>query len=145
MRHARKKAVSSLVLWCLFGLLAACSGSSTGIGVIEYGGSGGLPINIDLPETAMRGEAIQLTLNTYGSCTTPARTEVQIKGLEAIVTPYDTVSRGTSTSPCPLGIRTLEHTATLTFNQVGTATVTVRGRNNFRGNVIRVTRAVTIQ
>ena len=146
MGHIHKRGVSSLVLCCLFGLLAACSGATTDIGVI---GRVDQAVITSLPEIAKRDEAIQLTFNTYGdSCTAATRTEVQLQGLEATVTPYDTKTTGTSTSPCVLVAFRIEHTATLVFDQVGTATVTVRGydtSSDFGGKVIEVVRTITIQ
>lgn len=132
------------LLWIPLLLFAftACSESTTRIGVLQIPGR---DISISVPEIAERGETIQITLYTWGSCATPARTEARVNGMNAIVTPYDTTRRGTYANPCPLGIGRLEHTATLTFNQVGTATVTIRGRRNVRGNVTEVVRTIDIQ
>ena len=123
-------------------VLAACGGGTVTMGFIEF--SQGDPVNIELPEMVNRGEDFQVTVRTYaGGCEREiSRTNVRIDDMEALIVPYNVK---TNSQSCTADMLFLNHVATLSFEQVGTATITVRGRSRVQGGTINVVRTVTVQ
>ena len=114
------------------------------IGTLEYFAS---PVLIDAPESVARGEQFVIAVTTYGSdCIGKGDMEVQIDGLAAIVTPYDwEVTRLPPNTGCRVAIQYNEHTASLGFDQAGTARIVVRGRRKPSGEVITVERRIEVR
>jgi hypothetical protein len=98
---------------------------------------------VTVPATAPRGEPFTVTVITHGGgCLSQGPTRVRIHGTTAEVRPYD-VDNGSDI--CTADVEMYEHTATLRFDQPGTATVRVHGRQLPGGDAVVVTRTVTIQ
>jgi hypothetical protein len=101
------------------------------------------PGTVTLPATAQRGEPFTVTVITHGGgCLSQGPTRVSIRGTTAEVRPYDVHSGG---NVCPADVQLYEHTAALRFDQPGTATVRVHGRGMPDGEMVVITRTVTIQ
>jgi hypothetical protein len=101
------------------------------------------PGTVTVPATAQRGEPFTVTVITQGGgCLQRGPTRVSIRGTTADVRPYD-VHNGERV--CPADVQPYEHTATLRFNEPGTATVRVHGRGMPGGEMVVITRTVTIQ
>jgi anthranilate phosphoribosyltransferase len=126
-------------------LLAACSvtGSEAGerLGIIQM-----LPTHpaaVTLPTAVGRGEPFEVTVISHGGgCVRQGPTRVRINGSTAEVRPYDIDS---GNSVCTADVAEYEHTATLRFDQPGTATVRIIGTGYPGPETITVTRTVTIQ
>ncbi|MEM7734213.1 MAG: hypothetical protein AAF267_00320 [Deinococcota bacterium] len=131
----------------VFLLLSACSGTSRviNLGILEMY-SDFYNVQIDLPEAVARGQDFEVKVTTYAhTCRERARTDVTIQDMTAVITPYDyevTYPDGTICNPV---ISSFEHTATLRFDQVGTATITVRGYSDVQEQAIDVVHIVTVQ
>lgn len=101
------------------------------------------PATVTVPAAAQRGEPFTVTVITHGGgCLSQGPTRVRIAGTTADVRPYDVHSGG---NVCPADVQMYEHTATLRFDQPGTATVRVHGRRIPDGDMAVITRTVTIQ
>ena len=93
-----------------------------------------------VPQTAQAGEPFQVTVTTIGGgCLRMGPTRVRTRGLTAEVRPYDVHNGG---RVCPTDVQPFEHTATLRFDQPGTATVSFHGRGS--PDEVVITRTVTI-
>ena len=113
------------------------------VGIIA---SYGDPVRVELPASVLAGEAVEVTVVTYGDgCTRKGDTEVEISDLSAEVTPYDwEVTQLPPDTACTLELRLYEHTATLRFDRAGTAQVIIRGREEPSGEVIAVEYPVAV-
>jgi hypothetical protein len=89
-------------------------------------------------------------ITTYGGgCHRAGEIEVEVQGLEAVITPYDyTAPPG---SPCTRQLIMLEHEARVSFGQRGTARIIVVGidhrqlsTTNTVGDTLRVERTLEI-
>lgn len=126
-------------------LLAACSlvdpGGGERLGIIQMLPSA--PAQVTVPGTAQRGEPFTVTVITHGGgCLRRGPTRVRRDGMTAVVRPYDVHDGG---KVCPADVALYEHTATLRFDQPGTATVQFQGIGYPEEAVVTVTRTVTIQ
>lgn len=126
-------------------LLAGCSvlGPEGGeqLGVIQILPS--MPAQASVPETAQRGEPFTVTVVTHGGgCLRQGPTRVRTSGATAEVRPYDVHNGG---DVCPGDVQEYQHTATLRFDQPGTATVHFYGIGHPGAEVVTVTRTVAIQ
>lgn len=92
-----------------------------------------------------------VTITTYGDgCHRVGETEVEVHGLEALITPYDyTAPAG---APCTRQLITMEHEASVTFAGSGTARIIVRGLDsssrsttNMVGDTIIVERTLELR
>ena len=101
------------------------------------------PARVTVPPTAARGEPFTVEVITHGGgCLSKGPTRVRIRGMEADVRPYD---RHTGENVCPANVAQYTHTASLRFDQPGTATVRVHGRGEPGSELVTITRTVTIQ
>lgn len=114
------------------------------IGTIAHYGD---PVHVEVPASAARGESFVVKVRTYGGgCIAKGDTEVRSEGLSARVTPYDwEVVRLPANTACTADLRLYEHSATLRFDQPGTATVLVQGREKPSGHVLTIERKVVIR
>lgn len=82
------------------------------------------------PESVTAGQAFVISVRTFGAdgCWKRDRTDVALDGLTATITPYDVrrQGRGWDCAQAPVEI---VHAATLTFDQVGVAQLTIQGRD----------------
>ena len=92
------------------------------LGVIDFYGD---PIGITVPDTVSVGENFLVSVKTYGNgCVYEDATEVNTAGLSADITPYDRHRVGVN---CPDLLREHDHTAVLSLQQPGTATISFHG------------------
>jgi hypothetical protein len=124
-------------------LLAACSivgpDEREQLGLIQV--LPAWPAEVTVPAAAVRGEPFTVTVVTQvGGCVNGGPTRVRTRGLTADVRPYDVHNGG---RVCPADIGWAEHTATLTFDQPGTATINFHGRV-YPGEVATIARTITI-
>lgn len=85
------------------------------------------PVQVEVPARVTRGEPFTVSVVTQvGGCLEPGDTEVRVEGLRAEVTPYDK-DFTTPGIPCTTDIEFYTHTATLSFEEVGTAEIVFRG------------------
>lgn len=100
--------------------------------------------HITVPDTVRAGVEFTVTVRTVGldSCWEKAATEVGIRGLEALVIPYD-IDRTEEYAGCWPMVVHLDHTANLRFDRPGTGRVTVRGREDDR--VLTFTRTLVVR
>jgi hypothetical protein len=96
------------------------------VGLIDNGGIAFDPLIV--PDTVRAGVAFTATVSTFGStgCIRPDRSEVQATGLEADITPYDSVWAGSP--PCLPVWEAYPRSVDLTFATPGAALVRLRGR-----------------
>ena len=101
------------------------------------------PAQVSVPQTAPRGAPFTVEVVTHGGgCLLQGPTRVRTSGMAADVRPYD---RHTGGRVCPADVALYRHTATLRFDQPGTATVRIHGRGEPGAESVTVTRTVTIQ
>lgn len=87
----------------------------------------GAPVQIKVPAQVTRGEPFTVSVLTQvGGCLEPGATEVRVEGLRADVTPYDK-DFTTAGIPCTADVEFYTHTATLSFEEAGTAEIVFRG------------------
>lgn len=90
---------------------------------------------IYVPQSVERGERFAVNFHTFGGgCVSRGRTELQIRALQADITPYDIHSNN---DVCTSNVAFLDHTTWLHFDVVGTATVSVHGRFEDDRRVVR--------
>jgi hypothetical protein len=133
----------------LFGFVALAMGCSSitypeerVIGVIT--GFNADDPHVAVPDTVAAGESFAVTVRTYGGgCTRKGETETEIDGLRATVTPYDIQTRA---DICTDILKQFTHTASLRFNETGTARVVVRGRGHTPdGALLTIERTVVVR
>jgi hypothetical protein len=155
MRHLNLAGAAAVLI------LAACAASPNGgggspgggeangsgpservFGTIEYYGE---PAQMEVPDLVEQGQPFTVTVATYGNgCIEKGETKVE--ALRAVVRPYDY-----DTTPlghdCDDMLRTYEHTATLSFEEAGTAEVVFYGLKEGAGGVTQtsVTRTVVVR
>lgn len=112
---------------------AGCTSSTgvnevTTIGVIEELNTGEDAIVV--PDVVQAGEEFEVTVTTSGrnSCVREDRTEVEVEGSSAEITPYDVTSER-SDGGCAQVIVHLTRTETITFDEPGPALIVVYGRS----------------
>lgn len=92
-----------------------------------------------------QGQLFTVSVTTYGGgCTEKGETKVEVEALRAEVRPYDY-----DTSPlghdCDDMLRIYEHTATLSFEEIGTAEVVFYGLKKGAGGVTQTTVTRTLE
>lgn len=137
------KAVRALAGCCAAAALAACS--ITGLdGREELGIIWPLPEHhpqVVVPQAAQAGEPFTVTVNTQGGgCLRMGPTRVRTRGMNAEIRPYDVHDGG---RVCPMDVIPFEHTATVRFDQPGTATLSFHARGTAGAEVV-ITRTVAI-
>ena len=86
------------------------------------------PVDIDVPDTVTVSVPFSVSVRTFGGgCQRLGSTEVVINGLDAEVTPFDSTAGGDRVV-CTDILLAFAHGASLTFATVGSATVTIRGK-----------------
>jgi len=82
---------------------------------------------ITMPDSVGVSESFSVSIETFGGgCTQEVdRTELEIQGMVAQITPWDWNSGALD---CPADMRFLHHEVHLSFDQPGTATIHVIGR-----------------
>lgn len=113
-------------------------------GTIEYYGE---PAQVEVPGLVEQGQPFVVTVVTYGGgCIEKGETKAEVEALRAEVRPYDY-----DTSPvnpiCNDVLRVHKHTATLSFEEAGTAEVVFYGRKEDASGVMQtsVTRTVVVR
>jgi hypothetical protein len=132
------------VITCLLALGCSSATAPDEVKVVGtiVGLSEGVP-QIEVPSTAQRGQAFTVRITTTGdTCTEKLETEVNVSDAVAVVTPYDLEHRG---GQCHDIGRTFEHTASVTFEQAGSARVDIRGRETPGGVIVTLQRTVVVQ
>ena len=82
-------------------------------------------------------------VTTYGGgCHRKGETEIQVRGREEMVTPYDYA--GPRGAICTLQLVSFVHEATVAFGTSGSARILVRGADHRRGETITLERTVVI-
>lgn len=100
------------------------------------------PADVGVPEAAAVGEPFVVSVRTRGSgCLTAGSTRVRRDGMAADVRPYDL---DVGERDCDTGVRFHQHVATLSFDQAGPAAVRFIGIGYPGGEIVTVTRTVTI-
>ncbi|HEU0300121.1 MAG TPA: hypothetical protein VFR37_11715 [Longimicrobium sp.] len=103
----------------------------------------GFPAQVGVPGSAAVGEPFVVSVLTHaGRCLRAGPTQVRRDGMTAEVRPYDLYLSG---SDCTSDAAYHQHIATLWFDQPGTATVHFTGVGNPGGQILTVTRTVTIE
>lgn len=101
-------------------------------GTIEFYGD---PVRVGVPSTAEPGQPFVVTVITYGGgCIQKGETKVEVEALRAEVRPYDydILPTLSANETCTADLRYYEHTATLRFEETGTAEVVFSGRRRTR-------------
>jgi hypothetical protein len=85
--------------------------------------------HIVVPDTVQAGEAFTVVVRTYGAdgCVRKGETKVEMEGRTAVVAPYNLRHVGEEVV-CLDVLQTIEHTATLQFDEVGPALVLLHPR-----------------
>lgn len=131
----------------LAAVLSACSADDDTV-VVDLGvivGPDQMDPVIEHPEVLQRGVDIPVTVTTLGDdCTWADHTDVVITGLTAVIKPFD---KSATDSPCADTIFMYKHSATVRFEESGTATITVVGykMGDRFGSVIERSRSLEIQ
>jgi hypothetical protein len=113
------------------------------LGTIEHYGD---PVHVTIPADVEKSQAFTIEVITYGGgCISQGNTEVQVDGLEAVVAPYDhDVSyQLPEDTVCTAELRLFTHRASIRFDRIGTASVSVYGMKK-PGREI-VTRRYTVE
>ena len=117
----------SIFVICLFFFISGC--------VYQYHGllnpSNEFQENIILPESAVAGEFVTVTVITLGdNCTKMGPTEVEVVGLIATIEVYDYYDNIYGIYSCTENLVPYFHQATFKFDEVGYASVNVKVRQN---------------
>jgi len=102
--------------------------------------------DISVPDSASVGESFSVSVETFGGgCTQEVeRTELEIQGMVAQITPWNWNSGALE---CPTDVRSLHHEVKLSFDQPGTATIHIIGREESvqRSIEIQLARQIVIR
>jgi hypothetical protein len=102
----------------------------------------GFPVQVGVPVSAAVDEPFVVSVLTHaGRCVRAGPTQVRRDGMTADIRPYDLHVGGRD---CTTDAPFHQHIATLRFDQPGTATVHFIGVAHPGGDVLTVTRTVTI-
>jgi hypothetical protein len=89
-------------------------------------------------------ESVIVRLTTYGdACYRQGETEVEVRGMDAEVTPYDYV-RMEEGAACPAILRGFAHEAEIVFDSAGEAQIVVRGVD-LVGDTLRVEHTLVLE
>jgi hypothetical protein len=98
------------------------------------------------PNTARVGVPFTVDIRSWGGgCTERDSTTVRVSARTAEVRPLVREPAPSREQACFTIIKQFTHTAAVTFEQAGTATVRVIGRRQDDGRAVTVTRTVTVQ
>lgn len=100
------------------------------------------------PETVQAGRPFSVTVQTFGDgCVEASDMEVTVTGNLAVLVPYDLVTIPSGDRFCPLVLKRPVHTAQITFEELGSATLRVKGmrRDNANPDGVMTTIEKTIQ
>lgn len=105
------------------------------------------PLVLQVPGTVAVGSTFDVTVGTYASgCIEQGDTEVSVLGRVASVRPYDVfVTAMPPYYACTRELILYTHRASLRFDEVGPATVTIYGRVQPGDSVVAVSRSVQVQ
>ena len=100
-------------------------------------------------EIATSGRTVTVSVTTYGNgCTREGPTEVNVQGMEALISPYDFEPRPGNFA-CPDILLSFTHEVAVQFAAAGEARIRVRGRrlqlSPVRHDTITVERTVVLQ
>ena len=99
---------------------------------------------IILPVSVASGEPFEITVTTLGGgCMEQGKTDVQLQGLRADITPYD-YEITPLFGGCLLYGENYRHTATLSFAEKGTATLLFHGRRLEADKAVETTEMRTL-
>lgn len=126
--------------------LTACGLFETRGRVVGTVSSFGTLPQVDMPGEVRQGESFTATIITQGGgCMEQGETEIDIQGLRAEITPYDYEITPPFGALCPLYGQDYTHTATLTFAEKGTATVSFYGRDQLSSGITATTVTRTVE
>jgi hypothetical protein len=105
------------------------------------------PAVLEVPDTVTVATPFEVIARSYGNgCVDQGDTELTVSGRAAEIVPYDHfVTHMPSNYACTDELRTFAHRATVRFDEVGSATVTARGRVLPGDSVIRVQDSVIVR
>lgn len=104
----------------------------------------GAAADVEVPATVRAGEPLTVQVVTFGNgCNAVGGTDVVVRALEADVLPWD-LDHSSEKVDCPDLLRTFRHSATVRFEQPGTATVRVNGRRLPGDAPVVVVRSVAV-
>ncbi len=114
------------------------------LAIIEHYGD---PVTIDLPQIVLREQPFEASVRTYGAgCVKQGDTELHMSGMSATLQAFDSfVVSMPSTFACVDILRLFSHSVILTFEDTGVATISVRGRREPGGDIITVSRSITVE
>jgi len=127
---------------CGQGLAPVNGGSwSRAVGFIDSGGIATTPLAV--PDTVQARSPFVVTVSTFGStgCIRPDRSQVQVAGSVADITPYDSV--WSNTPPCPPGWQGYPRAVELRFDSAGVARIQLHGRGFDRDLTLQ--RTITVR
>ena len=135
MQPTLPQAVFSAALFPALALLLAACEPATGPGPYEERVVGVLAVAGDtaakavvVPDSARAGAELRVTVTTVGGgCDRGGEMEVEMRGLVAVLVPYDYTQRERD-GTCPSVVQRFPRTATLRFAQPGNALIRVQGR-----------------
>jgi hypothetical protein len=103
----------------------------------------GDPTQLELPTEVVQGQPFTVEIVTYGGgCRKQG--EIEVKGLPAEVTPYNCQVTLPDGVECTLKIVSHTHTATLSFEETGTAEVVFHDQQETRDGTLVVASVVTV-
>jgi hypothetical protein len=101
---------------------------------------------IEIPTKVSVGAPFQATIYSYGDgCVSKGETEIDVKGLRALVTPYDYGVPPGRPVACLSILNLHSHDVTLRFDRQGLGWVTFRGQRQPSGEMIDVTSLVVVE
>jgi hypothetical protein len=100
--------------------------------------------DISVPATAEVGQDVVVRVTSYGlsGCWRKGETQASVDGLDATVRPFDV--EPDDGSICTANIPVFTHEATVRFEEAGTGTVTVHGRQLQGRSPVSFTREITV-
>lgn len=111
-------------------------------GTVEYYGE---PAQVKVPSSVGRGQPFVVTVVTYGGdCTEKGETKVEVEGTRAEVRPYD-YDISSPDRDCTDELRLHEHTATLSFEETGTAEIIFFGKKESSSGVTQTSITRTLE
>ena len=93
--------------------------------VVFYGDTSAVELASD---TVRAGAPLHVSATTFGNgCTRPAGMRAEVRGLEAILTPLDSVYVPGPNEACTLILNVLDHRADVAFERAGEARIVIQG------------------
>lgn len=108
------------------------------------------PVRVVVPSSVQQGQPFVVTVVTYGGgCIEKGETDVEVEALQAEIRPYDyDISPALPTNGgCTDELNLYEHTATLSFEETGTADIIFHGQKEDASGVTQtsVTRTLEVR